>query len=324
MKKIGKVLVAAGVAGILTVGSVSAVQAEEEYKVLVAASDMSQSFYSWLANSVVEALEAKGISATLVDLAGDTANVPTVIEQAITDGYNGLVMDKPDHDQNTDELLQEAHDAGVYTVLVNNTEVADGVSCGVGLDNYPLGYTIGEVAAENLPENAQILILKATAGNQGSEDRYNGFVDALTEAGRDDVEILDSRNSDNWSKEAAMSEMEDWLQVYSEFDAVYAPCDDMTCGCIEACEAAGLDVQTIQFYGIEGLANGCTAVKEGTMTATVLQDATAMGEEAVNLWEQMKDGEITETEISALDPIVITQDNVDEIIAMHEENGMMK
>ena len=155
MKKIGKVLVAAGVAGILTVGSVSAVQAEEEYKVLVAASDMSQSFYSWLANSVVEALEAKGISATLVDLAGDTANVPTVIEQAITDGYNGLVMDKPDHDQNTDELLQEAHDAGVYTVLVNNTEVADGVSCGVGLDNYPLGYTIGEVAAENLPENAQ-------------------------------------------------------------------------------------------------------------------------------------------------------------------------
>ena len=324
MRKMTAALLTAGLTMAAITGTATGALAEENYKVLVAASDMSQSFYSWLANSVVDALEAKGISATLVDLAGDTANVPTVIEQAITDGYNGLIMDKPDHDQNTDELLQEAHDAGVYTVLVNNTEVDDGVSCGVGLDNYPLGYTIGTVAAEKLPENAKILILKATAGNQGSEDRYSGFVDALADEGRDDVEILDSRNSDNWSKEAAMSEMEDWLQVYTEFDAVYAMCDDMTCGCIEACEAAGLDVQTIQFYGIDGLANGCTAVKEGTMTATVLQNATEMGEEAVNLWEQMQSGELAEGKISALEPTIITSDNVDEIIAMHEENGMMK
>ncbi|MDD3796951.1 MAG: sugar ABC transporter substrate-binding protein [Lachnospiraceae bacterium] len=324
MKRMTAAILTTAMAVTAMAGTTITAGAEEEYKVLVASSDMSQSFYSWLANSVVASLEAKGVKATLVDLAGDTANVPTVIEQAITDGYNGLVMDKPDHDQNTDELLQEAHDAGVYTILVNNTEVKDGVSCGVGLDNYPLGYTVGTVAAEKLPENAKILILKATAGNQGSEDRYNGFVDALADEKREDVEVLDVRNSDNWSKEGAMAEMEDWLQVYTEFDAVYSMCADMTCGCIEACGAADLDVQTIQFYGIDGLANGCKSIKDGKMTATVLQNATEMGEEAASLWEQMEKGELTEGKISALDPTIITSDNVDEIITMHEANGMMK
>ncbi len=309
-----------------TTGTDAAAPAQNKtYKVLVAASDMSQSFYSWLANSIVKAYDSYAdVEVTLVDLAGDTANVPTVIEQAISDNYDGLLIDKPSQDQDTDALLQEARNEGVYTVVVNNTTVDDGVSASVGLDNYSLGYTIGSTAAKLLPQNAEILVLKATAGNTGSEDRYNGWVKGLADAGRTDVKELDVKNSENWSKENAMAEMEDWLQVYTDFDAAYSMCDDMVTGMIEATEAAGIDVTTKQFYGIDGLANGCKAIKEGRMTATVLQNASEMGEFAAKLCYDMFTGKVTEVGPNKLEPTVITAENVDEIIAMHEANGMMQ
>lgn len=299
-------------------------ESKDTYKVLVAASDMSQSFYSWLANSIVKAYDDyDDVKVTLIDLAGDPANVPNVIEQAISDNYDGLIIDKPSQDQDTDTLLQEAREEGVYTVVVNNTTVDDGVSSCVGLDNYSLGYTIGTAASNMLPQDAQILVLKATAGNTGSEDRYNGWVKALADAGRSDVNEIDAKNSENWSKEQAMAEMEDWLQIYTDFDAAYSMCDDMVTGMIEATEAAGIDVTTKQFYGIDGLANGVRAIQEGKMTSTVLQNATEMGIHAADLCYKMFTGEVTEVGPHALEPTVITSENVEEIIAMHEANGMM-
>ena len=287
-------------------GTIS-VSAEEEYKVLVGASNMSGSFYSWLANSCAEECEKLGMKADIFDFESDSANVATLFEQAIVGDYNGVIIDIPDQDLPMEDLLK-----------------AEGYSVHVGLDNYTLGTNIGTAAAEMIPENGKGLIMKATPGNTGSEDRYQGFVDALEEAGRDDVEVLAVQNSKDWSKEGAMAVMEDWTQLYDDFDFVYAPCDDMVVGCIEVCEAAGYDTQKTQFFGIDALANGCNAVKEGTMTATILQNAT---DEAVASAQALKDmitGEDTSSRLIALDGTVVTSENVDDIIAMHTENGMMK
>lgn len=299
--------------------------ADGEYRVLIGCSNMSGSFYSWLANACKKSLEeGYSVEASITDLKSDSANVPSLIEMAVSGGYQGLIIDKPDHEQNTDQLLKEAADAGVYTILVNNTAGDDGVSCYVGLDNYTLGYSIGSAAAEMIPEGAKGLILKATAGNSGSEDRYNGWMDAMKEAGRDDIEILDTKNSKDWSKEGAMSVMEDWTQIYTDFDFVFSMCDDMVCGCIEVCDAANIDTQKTMFFGIDGLANGCNAVKAGTMTATVLQNADEMGQKAAEALVDMMSGKDTSSKKFALDGTIITSENVDEIIEMHEKNGMMQ
>lgn len=323
MKKriIGLMMVAAMAA--TTLGAVS-VQAEEQYKVLVGASNMSGSFYSWLANSCAEECEKLGMKADIFDFESDSANVATLFEQAIVGEYNGVIIDIPDQDLPMEALLEEAKANDVYVIFVNNATEADGISVKVGLDNYTLGNNIGAAAAEMIPENGKGLIMKATPGNTGSEDRYNGFVDALAEAGRDDIEVIAVQNSEDWSKEGAMSVMEDWTQLYDDFGFVYAPCDDMVVGCIEVCAAAGYDTQAIQFFGIDGLANGCNAVKEGTMTATILQNAT---DEAVACAEAllgMIDGTDTSSRLIALDGTLITQENVDDILAMHEANGMLK
>ena len=296
----------------------------EGYKVLVGASNMSGSFYSWLANSCAAECEKLGMEADIFDFKSDSANVATIFEQAIVGEYDGIILDIPDQDLPVEDFLKEAKENGIGVVFVNNATPADGYSVHVGLDNLTLGGNIGEAAAERIPENGKGLILKATPGNTGSEDRYNGFVQALEEAGRDDIEIIAVQNSEDWSKEGAMAVMEDWTQLYDDFDFVYAPCDDMTVGAIEVCQAAGYDTQKIQFYGIDALANGCNAVKAGTMTATILQNATDEAVASAQAILDMASGTNNESRLIALDGTVVDQANVDEIIAMHEANGMMK
>lgn len=145
-----KILTLALVA-LLALSMVSAFAEVEDaanYKVLVGASNMSGSFYSWLAKSCQAEVEKMGIKCDIFDFASDDSKVPTMIEQAITGGYTGMILDIPDHDQNIADLLQEALDAGVYTVNVNNADPVDGICCNIGLDNYTLGKNIGGAAAE--------------------------------------------------------------------------------------------------------------------------------------------------------------------------------
>ncbi len=297
----------------------------EEVKVIVAAANMADPFYSWLANSTVNYLkdEYPEVSCKVVDLQGDDVNVPVVIEQAILEGYNGLILDKPTHAQNTDALLQEAKEKGVNTVLSNNSDIKDGVSSSSGASNYLLGFTVGKKAAELLPQNAKVCVILSTPGDAGSEDRWTGYQDALKEDGRDDIEILAVKNNDGWAKEKAMTIMEDSLQIYPEIDAVLAMNDGMALGAIEACKADGRDVQAMQFYGIDGLGDACISIQAGELTTSVLQDANDMGSNAGRIVMGMIKGEITTPEEYFITPITITEDNVADVIEIHKANGAM-
>lgn len=296
--------------------------ADGKIKVIIGASNMADPFYSWLANSTAKAFGENypEVEYKIVDLQGDDANVPTAIEQAMIEGYSGLIIDKPTHAQNTDQLLQDAHAEGVYTVLSNNSNVQDGVSSSSGASNYILGEAIGKQASETLPENAKICVLLSSPGDQGSEDRWKGYQDALEAAGRSDIEILDLKNNDGWAKEKAMNIMEDWLQIYPEIDGVLAMNDGMALGAIEACKADGRDVQNMQFFGIDGLEDACMSIEAGELTASVLQDAGEIGGNAARIVMEMISGKITEPEEFLAEPISITKANVSEIMALHESN----
>lgn len=294
-------------------------------KVMIAAANMAEPFYAWIANAAASELTENypDVEYKIIDLQGDAANVPTVIEQAVVEGYDGLILDKVSHDQDTDALLQDARDNGVYTVLSNNLGVKDGVSSSSGASNYLLGKYIGMQAAEMMKENAKLTVVLSTPGDSGSEDRWSGFQDSLKEEGRDDVEVLAVNNTDGWAKEKAMAIMEDWLQVYPEIDAVVAMNDSMALGCVEACRADGRDLASMQFFGIDGLGDGCLAIQSGELTASVLQNGDDMGRGAAKIVMKMISGEITEPEEYLITPTIVTSDNVEEIIAIHKANGTL-
>ena len=83
------------------------------------------------------------------------------------------------------------------------------------------------------------------------------------------------------------------------------------------------DVQKIMFFGIDGLANGCYEVQKGTFAATVLQNANDEATMAAKVLYEMMSGADTSSRLFALDGTIITLDNVEDVLAMHEANGML-
>lgn len=295
-------------------------------KVFVTAKNMADPFHSWLCNSTTKALEEKyqDVEYKVVDLMADPANTQSIFDQCEVEGYNALILDKVSNSQDTDQWAQAFKEKGISVVITNNCDIKDGVSSSSGASHYLLGHAAGEAAAAGLSQNAKCLAILSTPGDSASEDRWKGYQDALKEAGRDDVEILDVKNNETWAKEKAMKIMEDWLQIYPEIDAVLAMNDGMALGCVEACKADGKDVQTMQFYGIDGLADSCMSIADGEMTASVLQDAADMGANAARLAVDMAEGKITEPEEYLIQPIIVDSENVSDIIEMHKANGFIQ
>ena len=321
-KVLGIILAECMCAGLtLTVGvGVENVQAADK-KLVYISRDMTDPFGAWLANSMQEKGEAAGYKVTVMDEQNDAAKCVEMLENAKNSSPDAIVL-QPTSDAQVLNTINSIRDEGIPVVVVNLTlpedpEGAPTVLC----DDVTLGKTIGAVAAENLPENANIVILNGIPGFSVSLDRREGFQEGLLDA-RDDITVLDELDA-SFNKDEAMNAMDDWLQKYDNIDGVICQSDGMALGAIESYKSNNKDISDVQFYGIDGLADGCLSIEAGELTATVLQDANAMADKAIEMVNGLLDGSIEGNPIESIDAEVITKDNVEDMIASHKENGLI-
>ncbi len=201
----------------------------------------------------------------------------------------------------------EAANAAGIPVICLGIKAASGDYIYVGSENYDSGHMQGEMFAETLHENAKVLYLAGTAGMQHSTDRRQGFLDALKEAGREDVEILADLDG-NYEMAKAMQITEDWIQKYPKFDAIVAANDQMALGAVEALKGANR-LEGVQITGVDGLEEAYDAIKAGEMVQTILQDAPGQAEAAYGVITKLMNGEDVDKEV--LVPFQsVTADNV--------------
>ena len=321
-KVLGIILAGCMCAGLtLTAGiGVENVQAADK-KLVYISRDMTDPFGAWLANSMQEKGEAAGYKVTVMDEQNDAAKCVEMLENAKNSSPDAIVL-QPTSDAQVLNTINSIRDEGIPVVVVNLTlpedpEGAPTVLC----DDITLGKTIGAVAAENLPENANIVILNGIPGFSVSLDRREGFQEGLLDA-RDDITVLDELDA-SFNKDEAMNAMDDWLQKYDNIDGVICQSDGLALGAIESYKSNNKDISDVQFYGIDGLADGCLSIEAGELTATVLQDANAMADKAIEMVNGLLDGSIEGNPIESIDAEVITKDNVEDMIASHKENGLI-
>lgn len=308
----------------LCISGCTALAETETVKVLYIAKNLSDYYCNWMSAMVEEALQSyPNVEYTVLDQQGDAALTEGYVDMAVIDGYDALIIDKTSSSQNCDDMLKAVMEKGVKVVAANN-RCDDTIINYVGSDNFKLGYMGGEYAAEMLPENAKCIAFLSTAGNAASEDRWSGYQQALADKGRDDVEILYVANCDGFSKDIAKATMEDMCIRFEQIDGVISVNDGMAIGAIEACEADGRDISKIMSFGIDGLEDACLAVQSGRQTASVLQNARNIGYAAVDLAMKLVSGEVTEVTVIEETPVLITAENISEIVEMHRANGIMK
>lgn len=170
----------------------------------------------------------------------------------------------------------------------------------VGADAFQSGIMQGEVLIEELEQDfdsidyngdgvLQYVMLEGEAGHQDSIVRSMYVMDTVTGAGYE-VEKL-AHEIANWNRDQAKTKMAQWLDEYpTQIEVVFSNNDSMALGAMDALREAGYydqsgaDIKHIPvILGIDGIKEALTAVHDGYLLGTVVNDADGQAEAMLEL-----------------------------------------
>ncbi len=294
----------------------------ETFEIYYIAKQLSDPFCNWMTTTMEQMIESDYPSFNLTTFDGQLS-VETrmkLMEDAIVKKPDMLILQF--FDEVEVGIIQEVIDAGIHVVVTNGHYTSvDNLCSFVDIDPYEQGAVVAKKAAEDLPENAKVVLILGVAGNQHSVAREKAWDDYLF-AARPDIECLARSNAD-WDKDKAMALMEDWLQAFPEIDGVVSCYDSMTLGAMEALKGANR-LEGCQLYGTDALPDACLAIETGEYHATVLQDGYAIAEGALKIcYDYLVEGNTSIQELYTETPL-IDSTNVAEMLKTHRASGMLK
>jgi inositol transport system substrate-binding protein len=130
-----------------------------------------------------------------------------------------------------------------------------------------------EVARLRGSEPTGVCILLGILANEATEKRTQGAEEVF--ARYSNIKVLDKQTG-NWQQDQGLAHTENWLTKYdSELNVIIGNNDGMALGAVKALKTVGRD--DVLVLGIDAIPEALAAVRDGTMTATVLQDAVGQG-----------------------------------------------
>ncbi|MGY1673713.1 substrate-binding domain-containing protein [Geodermatophilus sp. SYSU D00710] len=278
--------------------------------------------HGWMAG-ITEAARAEAENYEDVELvvAEGTNDVSTQISQVetfINDGVDAIVLLPFDGAAMTPVALQ-AMEAGIPVINVDREFDSEFAARATILgDNYGMGVSAGTYICEQLGDNPDAVVAEI-AGIDSlplTQDRSQGFADALAECGLD----VDNRVAADFTVEGGEEAASNLLQAAPQIDAIWNHDDDQGVGVLAAIQSAGRS----EFFmvGGAGSANAMREIQSGesVLQATVIYPHTqaADGIALARLVAQDKSlSDLTSQGVprrTVLNAPVVTADNVDQYI----------
>ncbi len=230
----------------------------------------------------VEVLYAQGESGT------DDEGQIDAIESMITQDVDAIAITPTS--PNVQDALQEAVDAGIAVVLVDN-DIPDweGKTSLVATDNLAGGQLAGEFLADQLEPGDTVAVLEGVAGAPSLQDRVDGFVEGLG----DDFEIVASLPTD-CDQTKGLDAAQDILTANPDVTAIYGACGPPIIGALEAIASAS---KTIKVVGFDAGPDEVAAIVAGDQLASVAQFPARMGEMGAQAALDAANGEDVEPNI---------------------------
>ena len=296
----------------------------------------ADTFAAWLTSEMKAAAAGyDNIELTCVSGEADDNTENGLLEDCITKEYD-LVIVQSNNNAAQAPYVQQLTDAGIPVITTNPTTHQDdldgsgdnSVLAGTGtVDADPIAQAqVGaERAVEEVPENANVVVLRGPSGNFHAEKRREAW-DTYFFSQREDVNIL-YEDYANWNSDEALTLMEAWIQSGTHVDAIISMNDNMAAGAIEAIRQNPDYVNadgTTNFlaYGVDGTAQGCLLIKEGMLTCTALQSASDLAKKNMEYASKVLNGEMAITDVNDyVDAPEINAENVDEYIQIYVDNG---
>ncbi len=307
----------------------------EKKRICFVARASADTFAAWLTNEMQKAAGTyDDIELTCVSGDADDNTENGLLEDAITKGYD-LVIVQSNNNAAQAPYVQKLTEAGIPVITTNPTthqNDLDGgddlsVMAGTGtVDADPEAQAAvgADRAVKEIPENANVVVLRGPSGNYHAEKRREAWNTHFFDK-RKDVNIL-YEDYANWNSDEALKLMEAWIQSGTHIDAIISMNDNMAAGAIEAVRDNTDYVvdgkSNFLAYGVDGTAQGCLLIKEGLLTCTALQDASELAKKNMEYAEKVVNGQMAVTDVNDfVDAPEINSDNVEDYIKIYVDNG---
>lgn len=315
MKRIGILLL---IVGVLLLGGCVPMDTDQYTFILgYSTPSLQNPFWISVSNAMREKADAMNVGLTIRDAARDTAKQAADIEDLIEQDVDVLLI-TPYDSVSLSPVIEHANQENIPVIIVDiGINDPDAVYESLIItDNYTGGMLAGEwlvqYFASHRIENPTVATIEAQLGAENARERHRGFIDVMEQ---NDIDVVLGRSA-NSMRDEAMTVMEDFLQSYPDLTAVFAECDDMALGALQAVKQSKTDTIIIGYDGIPAV---CDEILAGAnLRASIDQKPYEMGAMVIEMAVELMQGEELSKEV-VITPMLITEDNADEVIQKYGE-----
>lgn len=261
--------------------------------------------------AVLEEAKEKGIvdEYYLLDGNTDPSTQVTGANDLVNLGVDAVIMQPAELDGSA-AVVDICHEAGIPVVLVNSlTSNADDCE-GISISNdVEAGEIMANYVLEQLGDEGGYAHCQGIIGNTAAIQRTEGVHNVMDK--QEGWKMLDEQSAE-WQGDKASKFAQDWIAKYGEeLNAIICDNDDMAVAVRLACLEAGRE--DIVVIGVDFTEAAAAMIKDGELSASVRQDGTTQGAEAVRKAIALAQGREVERE-TYIPFELVTSENIDQYV----------
>lgn len=215
---------------------------------------------------------------------GTAATQKSQVDDLLAKGVQAIAISPVDPKDQTPELDQAEKQTHVFTQ--DSDAPQSDRECYIGTDNVAAGRLEGAQILKALPNGGQIMLFVGKKDAQNAVDRYTGIVQALKGS---KVQIIDVR-TDDADHTKAVSNVADTLVKYPNIAGLVGLWSYNGPAIDTAVKAAG-KVGKVKIICFDQEPGTIAGIKDGSITATVVQDPYQIGYQAVKVMSEVVRGD---------------------------------
>lgn len=283
----------------------------ENLTVGLAVANLQADFFNQIKQSVEAAGKEKGIKVITVDAQGNSATQVSQVQDLITRKIDALIY-IPAGATAAGVPVKAAKAAGIPVIAVDrNAPDAPGDTF-IASDSVAAARTLAEYVGKVTGGKGRVAILQGQIGTSPENDRAKGFSEGLKKF--PDLKVVAEQPAE-WAQDRGFAVAQDMLQRDPNITVFFGRADAMALGAAQAVKVANLE-QPVTIVGFDGDVAGLKAVANGTLSATMTQQAQKMGRLALDSAIALKEGKAVPKE-QLQEAILTTKENVAPFIANH-------
>jgi ribose transport system substrate-binding protein len=242
---------------------------------------------------------------------GTAATQTRILDDLLSAGVDGIAISPVDPKNETLKLDEVAKQALLFT---HDSDAPDSARvCYVGTDNVAAGRQAGDLIKQALPDGGKIMVFVGTLDAQNARERFTGIKESLKGS---KVEIIDCRTDDT-DRVRAKANVLDTLVKYPDVACLVGLWSYNGPAILNAVKDSN-KVGKVKIVCFDEEEETLAGVKDGAISATVVQQPYQFGYQAITLMSKYLNGDksVVSADKKVIVPtLAITKDKVEEFAA---------